>query len=143
MYPDLPDITLAEHEAAYPDTEDELDKGFDSDTDTEAVEYELTVDLVLEAYGPEIDVALCGIETQPDIGDFCSICQTEITVDDPDTCVITIACSHVFHAECLSGWINGTDNNSNKCLNCKDTITSRQRPRRAVQSEIGILYSLN
>ena len=39
MYLDLRDITLAEHEAAYPDTEDELDKGFDSDTDTEAVEY--------------------------------------------------------------------------------------------------------
>ena len=136
LYRDLPDVTFAEYEATYSDSEsgyDDYEDYNESNPSMEDVEYEPLLDVVLEAYGPQIDIALCAIAAEPDIDDFCSICQSAMTLNGSDPCVITISCSHVFHADDLSGWVNSTDNNSNRRPNCKEVVTSRQRPCRAAQ----------
>ena len=51
-------------------------------------------------------------------GDTCTICQEELSSESEDI-VTPIACGHVFHRQCLSGWWESKKlNEFYKCPNC-------------------------
>lgn len=134
FYPHLPNMTQAEYEAMYPDSEDDSENDSDG-SESDLGELELPPDVVVEAYGPLIDIAKFTWEKEPDAGGFCTWCQTFIALLDPEEqrCVVPMTCSDTFHAECLEGWVNGPASNSSDCPNCKVQMTSQQRPRRKAQ----------
>jgi hypothetical protein len=128
FYPDLPTMTNAEYDAMYPDSEAEYDED-----EFEPIPLE---DVELVAFGPRIDIADLTHTKKPDADDFCTICQEQITLGEPDAlrCVVPVVCSDTFHAECLETWVNSTAKICNTCPHCKARMTKYQRPVRAIHA---------
>jgi hypothetical protein len=84
----------------------------------------------LEAYGPRHLLSSFCIVEHPKAGDLCTVCQESF---DPGQlfhhrrCVFTDVCWHVFHAECINKWVNGTAPNRDRCPECRGQIVEWKR----------------
>jgi hypothetical protein len=103
----------------------------------EGVQFELLEDVEMEVYGPRIDITQFTVGKECDADAFCTWCQETIssTGSDAKRCVMPMACSDIFHAECLDEWVNGASQSSNRCPNCKVLMTPMQRTRRPILTD--------
>jgi hypothetical protein len=66
----------------------------------------------------------------PPSGSVCAVCREEFESDvDESPCRQLVACKHIFHLECLDGWINASHFEEVRCPNCRQAIYDAQ-PRR-------------
>lgn len=107
----------------------------DDFSDIAGLEFELPEDVEFEVYGPRINIAEFTVsKKESDADAFCTWCQDMVSSADSGAkrCVVPMACSDTFHAECLDIWVNGASRSSNLCPNCKVRMTPMQRARRPI-----------
>jgi hypothetical protein len=95
----------------------------------EAFEELEPVDVQVEATGPEIDphnVASVYLNYAEDAS--CSICLLGYGRENVDPCMKLDACVHMFHMECLSGWLNAAHRGLEmvRCPECRADICPRR-----------------
>jgi hypothetical protein len=118
--------------------EEKFDDGDSEDfSGMEGVEFELFEDVEMEVYGPRVDITQFTVGKECDADAFCTWCQEMISSADSDAkrCVMPMACSDIFHAECLDEWVNGASQSSNLCPNRKVHMTPMQRTRRPILTD--------
>jgi hypothetical protein len=119
----------------FEEEEEEFDYGDFSGM--EGVQLELLEDVEMEVYGPRIDITQFTVGKECDADAFCTWCQETMSSagSDAKRCVMPMACSDTFHAECLDEWVNGASQSSNRCPNCKVHMTPMQRTRRPILTD--------